>query len=632
MAPPPAAMRRPAQRTADSAARAVMHPLVLFASVAAVGALPPPLIDPPWDWTPSIGQYAEHCLRVPDTPGFLPNTMDGNWNGSIPRGRPTIWKNNSRLLHLAVPEGTPPPTGWPVVITVDIHPVGSFATPKTPCDGEQSVQALLPKRPKVPPVCATAIAVACSNATLRTNYSTCSSCILHRVNATTARSRPCKSSWHLIGEVCPRQRTPARCVAQLGVLCGGAYNRTNRTEWRGCQACVKTSYVNATACVHTPTAQSQRDITRAGAAVWQICGVAPRASPRTSHYLVPPWISPDKLARRCSCINGSTFSCSTPFDDGHAGHEYVPQGGFCDSIIFFGALYRQRLRQALLLNGIAVMTMATHITDGWCNYDAAWEQGYDAVAFDELNALLRHKNRVDAPSIYRTLDPDRVALRGWSGGSQMVSWMMEAVARRTARNGPTSMIGLRAGVMMSGGSYACYNSQPEAIGSCANCSSGASAWKVNKSIALGCSNPAACKARGLAQPYCEYCCPMNYTEQWYAENASRYATHPHTLFGQTTLDIMADSCASTNYHNTMIAHGAVSKRIAIPPAHERCYALGVPGDNASVPRQARKYSRFCSNPNMSSLGHTQGFPEFVEPALLFLLNAFGMNITGGTNK
>ena len=37
---------------------------------------------------------------------------------------------------------------------------------------------------------------------------------------------------------------------------------------------------------------------------------------------------------------------------------------------------------------------------------------------------------------------------------------------------------------------------------------------------------------------------------------------------------------------------------------------------------APRYSRFCSNPNMSSLGHTQGFPEFVEPALIFLRNAF----------
>ena len=179
---------------------------------------------------------------------------------------------------------------------------------------------------------------------------------------------------------------------------------------------------------------------------------------------------------------------------------------------------------------------------------------------------------------------------------------------------------------MAGGSYACYNNQPDAFGSCAHCQMG-SPSHVNKSMLLGCSNPAACKARGLAQPFCQYCCPMNFTEQWYAENTSRYATHPHTLLGQTTLDVMADSCASVNYHNTMIAHGGVSKRVAVPPAHERCYAIGVPGDNDSVPVAARRYSRFCSNPNMSSLGHTLGFPEFVEPALLFLRNAFGMNST-----
>ena len=173
----------------------------------------------------------------------------------------------------------------------------------------------------------------------------------------------------------------------------------------------------------------------------------------------------------------------------------------------------------------------------------------------------------------------------------MVSWMFEATARRMARDGPLSVLGLSAGVMMAGGSYACYNNRPAAFGSCADCVDGGISPTVNRSLVLGCSNPAACRARGLAQPYCQYCCPMNYTEQWFAENASRYAAHPPTLFGQTTLDIMADSCASVNYHNTMVAHGAVSKRIAIPPAHERCYALGVPGDNGSVPVPARRCVR-----------------------------------------
>ena len=602
------------------------------ALLSALATLSPPLVDPPWDWQPLAAQFAEHCLRVPDVPGYFPNSPTGDWNASAPRGAPTSWTNNSRLLHLAVPPGPAPRTGWPVLITVDIHPVGSFTTPKTECDSELPQSFLKPPRPKQPkvqPVCAAAIAAACSNATLRANYSTCSSCILHRVNATIAKSQPCKSPKHLAQAVCPRQTTPPHCIAQLGTLCGGVFNRTNRTTWVQCQTCVILRYPNATICRHGSRKQPHVDADLAKLAVWQVCGVNPPKPARPAKSgTIPPWMSPDALARRCSCINGTNFSCATPFDDGHAGHEYVPEGGFCDSMVFFGALYRQRLRQALLLNGIAVMTMATHVDDSWCSYDAAWEQGYDAVAFDALNALLRHHHTdktatKDVPAIYRTIDPDRVALRGWSGGSQMVSWMIEAVARRMARDGAASTIGLKAGVMMSGGSYACYNSQPEAFGTCAHCDM-APLSRINKSIVLGCSNPAACKARGLAQPYCEYCCPMNYTEQWYAENTSRYATHPHTLLGQTTLDVMADSCASVNYHNAMLAHGGVSLRVAVPPSHEKCYAIGIPGDVANVPVLARTYSRFCSNPNMSSVGHTQGFPEFVTPALLFLRNAFGL--------
>jgi len=52
-----------------------------------------------------------------------------------------------------------------------------------------------------------------------------------------------------------------------------------------------------------------------------------------------PFASPQRLAMGCSCINTSSFTCAPPHDDGHLGQEYVPPGGFCDSDVFFGAVW-----------------------------------------------------------------------------------------------------------------------------------------------------------------------------------------------------------------------------------------------------------------------------------------------------
>ena len=125
---------------------------MLLLVLSALATLSAPLVDPPWDWQPLAAQFAEHCLRVPDVPGYFPNSPTGDWNASAPRGAPTSWTNNSRLLHLAVPPGPAPRTGWPVLITVDIHPVGSFTTPKTECDSELPQSFLKPPRPKQPKV------------------------------------------------------------------------------------------------------------------------------------------------------------------------------------------------------------------------------------------------------------------------------------------------------------------------------------------------------------------------------------------------------------------------------------------------------------------------------------------------
>jgi hypothetical protein len=51
---------------------------------------------------------------------------------------------------------------------------------------------------------------------------------------------------------------------------------------------------------------------------------------------------------------------------------YVPPGGFCDSDLFFGAIWFQRVKQYCLLNGIAVMEVNNFVRDGWESWGDIW--------------------------------------------------------------------------------------------------------------------------------------------------------------------------------------------------------------------------------------------------------------------
>ena len=83
------------------------------------------LVRPAWEWEPREEQTVQHCLQVA--------TVNGSWNHEVlnssgrgPDGQhqkkwisenqSISWVNNSRLLSLAVPEGSPPPGGWPVLM------------------------------------------------------------------------------------------------------------------------------------------------------------------------------------------------------------------------------------------------------------------------------------------------------------------------------------------------------------------------------------------------------------------------------------------------------------------------------------------------------------------------------------
>lgn len=62
----------------------------------------PPTTPTAWDYIPK--QTFEVCVDG--------NTEPGQWN-------------NTRLLHLAVPDGPPPPKGWPVLVQLLVVPFGS---------------------------------------------------------------------------------------------------------------------------------------------------------------------------------------------------------------------------------------------------------------------------------------------------------------------------------------------------------------------------------------------------------------------------------------------------------------------------------------------------------------------------
>jgi hypothetical protein len=163
------------------------------------------------------------------------------------------------------------------------------------------------------------------------------------------------------------------------------------------------------------------------------------------------------------------------------------------------------------------------------------------------------------------------------------------------------------------------------------------------------------------EPYCELCCPTNYTEDYYNQHPEKYSTHPPTFLIQTELDSGADSCAAKHYHETMLAHGAHSELGIVPLDQQRCFSIGNPGDPVSqrptrrtcvrldtpccasivhsrllqcahadikcacqaVPKEDT-FQRFCKDPNTTSLNHTQGFAGAVEPITRFLIEALGV--------
>ena len=636
-------------------------PSLLCAHLLAEAGGSGPLRVPSWDWEPARGNIQEACLHVPDTHGQL-------YNNSV------VWRNNSRLLFLAVPEGEPPAGGWPVLVdllTVN-YPPGRYSGSTQHCglDGRDSPTV---DHPPTPAACAGLVRAACS-ATAALGWGPCHKCV-ERVSTNVSRGlgpAPVPLACHgstnateMVAAICPPPPPlSGQCAQLLRHSCPySAFNASStdpsRQGFFECRNCVYRAARNVTAAnraaktsclfwenttrkahqAHAPLpSQEASDYCRP---------IQPKAGGRGQHNDLPgnvrsfkPFDSPLSLGMQCSCINSSNFTCGRPFDDGaHGVGGFVPTDGSCDDDVFFGGIWHQRLKQYCLQNGIAVLEANNYVRDGWDSWESLWEGGYDQPFFSALAGLLGKKQPPPPPlppppqppqqpgKLFEKLNPKLLAFRGWSGGAHMVSFLIDRAAR-----GQLPGLGIAAGVMMAGGSHACYNMPPLAKGWCSACnphsklrnkSGGVVPVPTDKSDpAFEWWHSSAAVVAAGDIPSCMYCCPNDYTEDWYAEHPEAYASHPFTLLAQTQVDNEADSAAALNYHTTMLKHGAASRSELhyLPVAEQRCGCLGEVG-GVGVPT-GDSFARFCKVDNQTCLNHTQGFPSLVEPATKFLQRAF----------
>ena len=137
----------------------------------------------------------------------------------------------------------------------------------------------------------------------------------------------------------------------------------------------------------------------------------------------------------------------------------------------------------------------------------------------------------------------------YSVGSQMVSWFIQlhasgqleslhlqapstvtatlSLEREQAQHVKTNLV---AGVMFAGGTYGFFLDPPLAMSQCSSCNASL------ECTTLGCSNTMVAKN---ITPCCNYCCPTNYTEQWYADHPEDYSKHPEVFMVQVSRQMQA---------------------------------------------------------------------------------------------
>ena len=427
------------------------------------------LTVPDWTWEPDREEVSQHCLSVPNVTGIW-------YNESI------TWRNNSRLLSVAVPKGTPPPGGWPVMVDLLVIDYPSlFGQPLCGLDGYENRQTNQYPASKA----CEALGKRLCGDKLHTDHYECAGCFAkNRAELLTVCE---KTELNVLQRQCPVEPPPEplnkSCTKALTSMCNWTFSipdnsKEHRLQRHNCTVCVLEAQRNlsmggGSGCPQPRGAPHSQAWNESSAAarrqiLMDFCypdeghqggGMFNHGAQHVRDF--GPFVSPQRLAMGCSCINGSgsKFRCSPPYDDDQHGHPFVPPGGFCSFDVFAGGLWSQRLKQYLLNNGIAIVEANNYVTDGWESWDDEWEGGYDAMFFKQFAAAM------SAPGVLSSLDPHRVAFRGWSGSAQMVSWLINQEAR-----GNLPGLRVKAGVMMAGGSHACYNWPGHgAINNCANC-------------------------------------------------------------------------------------------------------------------------------------------------------------------
>jgi len=286
-----------------------------------------------------------------------------------------------------------------------------------------------------------------------------------------------------------------------------------------------------------------------------------------------------------------------------------------------GEMWFNRAKQRLVANGVALLVLNPITSDEW-DWDTQDTRHEDVPFLRQLFAEIR-------AGTFGGLGPNAIDLgtvipAGYSAGAQVTSWLVQLKA---SGDPLLNDVGIAGTVMLSGGTYLCYAMPPLAIAQCTSCS----LEDPPRGTYAGCSDAV---VAGGGVPSCDFCCPMNFTEQWYHDHPAEYPSHPPAFLAQLrTIDKNADLCAARNYHETMRAHGAPSTLVIAPEGTETCFCVGQTDDpSAAGSPFTDRCSLFAPYANCSSRGegvqaccqpHATGFAAMVEPLVDFVLGLVG---------
>ena len=209
-----------------------------------------------------------------------------------------------------------------------------------------------------------------------------------------------------------------------------------------------------------------------------------------------------------------------------------------------------------------------------------------------------------------SLNTAQLFFSGFSDGAQMTSWLIELQARQQFPAGVT----LAAGVLLSGGSDRCYFSPPDAVSNCPACTD-------TQGDCGGGSGSRGCSL--TAKPLCcSYCCPANYTEDFYSAHPASYAMHPPCFLAQSGhSDFNADLCAAKVYYEARGHVGASTAPESGRPVRVRWRPSGALGGGRASPlaKECPLKPPEPSGDRGNCVDHVSGFAAMVVPLTGFLL-------------